>query len=146
MDDTLMESLEPFDLSQAVDFKTAYLAGFFADRYDVDDSTCADRANSRVRCATENAFNASAFGYDTLITEHSSISLNSAKAKYALLPVWLLFTDYKGKRYTFAMNGQTGKMVGDLPIDKGKYFRELLLTLGITAAAVFLLGLLLWLL
>ena len=37
--------------------------------------------------------------------------------KYALLPVWLLSTQWKGKNYLFAMNGQTGKLIGDLPID-----------------------------
>jgi hypothetical protein len=51
--------------------------------------------------------------------ESSSIKLNNAKAKYALYPVWLLNTTWNGNKYTFAMNGQTGKFVGDLPIDSG---------------------------
>lgn len=41
---------------------------------------------------------------------------------YALLPVWLLNVKYKDKLHTFAMNGQTGKMIGDIPVDKGKAF------------------------
>ena len=32
------------------------------------------------------------------------------------MPVWLLNTIYRGKTYTFAMNGQTGKMTGSFPI------------------------------
>ena len=39
---------------------------------------------------------------------------------YALYPVWLLNTTYNGKKYTFVMNGQTGKMVGNIPIDTKK--------------------------
>jgi energy-coupled thiamine transporter ThiT len=38
------------------------------------------------------------------------------KKKYVLLPVWMLNTNYNGKIYTFAMNGQTGKMTGAFPI------------------------------
>ena len=37
-----------------------------------------------------------------------------------LLPVWMLHTKWQGKDYLFAMNGQTGKLVGDLPVDKRK--------------------------
>lgn len=40
------------------------------------------------------------------------------KNKYALYPVWLLNTSWEGKQYYFAMNGQNGKFVGDLPVDK----------------------------
>ena len=52
--------------------------------------------------------------------EASSIRLENGTVKYALLPVWLLNTTWKGKQYIFAMNGQTGKLIGDLPIDKAK--------------------------
>ena len=39
---------------------------------------------------------------------------------YALLPVWMLNTRWNGMNYMFAMNGQTGRMVGDLPVDKSR--------------------------
>ena len=45
--------------------------------------------------------------------------LRNAKAKYALYPVWLLNLSWNNEKYTFAMNGQTGKFVGNLPLDKG---------------------------
>ena len=57
-------------------------------------------------------------------------------AKYALYPVWLLNTSWEGKQYYFAMNGQNGKFVGDLPVDKKAARRwMLLLTVAITAAS-----------
>ena len=53
-----------------------------------------------------------------MTTENSSIQLQNGKAKYALYPVWILNTTWKGEKYLFAMNGQTGKFVGNLPVDK----------------------------
>ena len=74
------------------------------------------------------------------------ISIENGVAKYALYPVWILNTDWKGKKYTFAMNGQTGKLVGDLPMDKGAYKRHLFTALAIGAAAIYALQYLFWLL
>ena len=66
--------------------------------------------------------------------------------KYALYPVWILNTSWNGKNYLFAMNGQTGKFVGDLPVDNAASVKWFLgLTAGIGAAAFGLLSLL-WLL
>lgn len=122
MDDTLMESIEPFDLSQAVPFQTAYLSGYLADKYDVTEAESVSRANDRIQKSTEDAFRETVTGFTSVTTEYSSIQLFNGKAKYALYPVWLLNTTWQGKKFTFAMNGQTGKFVGDLPMDKGKFF------------------------
>lgn len=123
MADDLMESIEPFDFNDAVDFQTAYLSGYLADRYDVSAEQSIERANSRVKKSTETAFAATAIGYATVTPESSNIRLYNGKAKYALYPVWLLQTSWNGQNFLFAMNGQTGKMVGDLPMDKGAYWR-----------------------
>ncbi len=130
-DDALMESLEPFDNSQAVDFQTAYLAGYLADKYDVDAETSKERANARVKKSTEDAFAASVEGYTSFTTESSNVTLTHGRAKYALYPVWLLNTTWNGQKFTFAMNGQTGKFVGDLPVDKSAALKW---RLGLTAA------------
>lgn len=146
MDDTLMESLEPFDHTQAVDFQTAYLAGYLADKYDVDSDRCIQRANQRVRKSTEEAFADTTHGYTTVVPEHTGIRLRGGKVRYALYPVWLLNTKWNDKIYTFAMNGQSGKMVGDLPADKalcGKWFAGVA---AAVSAVAFGLSYLLWLL
>lgn len=139
MADDLMESIEPFDFSDAVDFQTAYLAGYFADKYDVDAEQSTDRANLRVRTSTEDTFSSTVRGYASVIPEFSSIRLQNGRAKYALYPVWLLNTSWKGQRYTFAMNGQTGKFAGDLPMDKGlfwKWFSGVAGGVSLTALAI----------
>lgn len=125
MPDDMMESIEPFDFKEAVDFQTAYLAGYMADKYDVTADESIGRANDRVRESTQQAFRQTISGYDSVIPEHVNIALKNGKAKYALYPVWMLNTTWKGKQFTFAMNGQTGKMTGDLPVDKKAYMRWL---------------------
>ncbi len=144
--DDIMESIEPFDFSQAVDFQTAYLAGFLADKYDVNSDTCVKRANERIKKSTESAFASTVKGYASVFPENSAVNVNNGKAKYALYPVWFLNTSWQGKNYKFAMNGQTGKFVGDLPCDnKLKRLWTLGLT-GIITPVVLLLLYLIWLL
>lgn len=123
MDDTLMEAIEPYDFSEAVPFQPAYLAGYVADRYDVDMEERMQRARERVKQSTEMAFEETVTGYDSVRTDSSDISILNAHYSYTLYPVWLLNTTWKGEKYTFAMNGQTGKLVGDLPADKGAFWR-----------------------
>lgn len=146
MDDTLMESIEPFNFNEAVDFQTAYLSGYLADKYDVDAETSITRANQRIRNSTEEAFERTTDGYRNVRTEQSSIRLSNGKAKYALYPVWLLNTTWNGQKYTFAMNGQTGKFVGDLPADKSAAFRWFAVIAGIAAAVTFAGTFLFWML
>ena len=146
MADDLMESIEPFDFSGAVDFQTAYLAGYLADKYDVDAGQSIERANQRIKKSTEDTFAATVKGYTTVMPEFTNIRLQNGKAKYALYPVWLLNTTWQGHNYTFAMNGQTGKFVGDMPMDKGAFMRWLLGLWSITSVAVFVISCLMWLL
>lgn len=136
MADDLMESIEPFNFADAVDFRTAYLAGYFADKYDVSAKESEERANTRVKKSVESEFAKTVHGYASVVPENGNISLAGGKAKYALYPVWILNTTWNGNKYTFAMNGQTGKFVGDLPVDKNVALKWFLgLTAGLGAAA-----------
>ncbi|MBR5135260.1 MAG: hypothetical protein IKV35_06650 [Clostridia bacterium] len=137
MADDLMESIEPFEFSDAVDFQTAYLAGYLADRYDVTAEQSVERANQRIKQTTDDVFRSTVGGYATVVTDSSQIRLENGKASYALYPVWLLNTTWKGKTYTFAMNGQTGKFVGDLPLDKKAYWKWFFGLTGIFTALTF---------
>ena len=143
---TLMESIEPYDLSAAVDFQTAYLSGYLADKYDVDAQASVQRANERIKRSTEDAFASTVQGYATVMPSSTSIWLNNGRARYALLPVWILNTQWNGQKFTFAINGQTGKIVGDLPVDKGALNKWVWGVTGAVTAAVFALSYLLWLL
>lgn len=132
MDDDLMESLEAYDCSDAVPFKTAYLAGYCANRYDVSAEECKKRAKKRVFESACSALDSSITGYDSVSKIRGTANLRNTKVKYALFPVWILNTSWRNNKYTFAMNGQTGKFVGNLPIDKGLYWKyRFLYALGI---------------
>ena len=101
MEDNLMESIEPFNLSDLIDFQTAYLAGYLADKYDVTAEESIGRANERIKKSTEQEFASTVHGYATVTPENSSVRLSNSKAKYALYPVWILNTTYKDKKYTW---------------------------------------------
>lgn len=137
MPDDLMESLEPYDFTQAVDFNTAYLAGYLADKYDVSSDDSKQRANERIKSTTKQEIRNTVHGYATVIESGGSVRLKNSSLKYALYPVWHLTTDWNGQKYTFAMNGQTGKFVGDLPVDKSAYTKWLLGVAAIASAAAF---------
>lgn len=111
-----MESIEPFDFSNMVDFDTAYLSGFFADKYDVPVDAGTNRIRQRVNTTMDSLTRQSTVGYATVLPASQHLQLERNQAKYVLLPVWLLNTVYNGQTYMFAMNGQTGKMTGTFPI------------------------------
>ena len=130
MADDLMESIEPFNISGAVDFQTAYLAGYLADKYDVSEKESINRAHDRMKKSAEEVLADTVKGYASVVPENTNVNISGGKAQYALYPVWILNTTWKDKKYIFAMNGQTGKMTGDLPIDRGIYLKWLA---GLTA-------------
>ena len=136
----LMESIEPYDMSEAVDFNTAYLSGYFADKYDISSEENKQHINDRVQRSTEDMFRSTVQGYMTVIPERSNLRYANSKAKYALLPVWLLNTTWNGQQFTFAMNGQTGKFVGDLPVDEAAYKKMIIVRTVIIAVVLYLIG------
>ena len=133
--DELTESIEAFDYSELTDFKTAYLSGYFADRYDVSSENALERIKERIRASILDKIDGTVSGYDSSSRSSENVAFKNIRVKYAFLPVWILSTSWRGKQYLFAMNGQTGKFVGNLPIDKGIYWKyRLLYAAGIGAA------------
>ena len=122
MDDKMMESIEPFDFKTAKDYDNAYIVGYAADKYDVSKEETFERANVRIKEGTVDALRSTVRGYDTVSLTNSSINYRSNSTYYAYYPVWTLNSEYKEKKYQFAMNGQTGKLTGNLPISKIKAF------------------------
>lgn len=116
MEDVFMESIEPFDYSDLTAFDTAYLTGYLADKYDVESAEGEPRIRERVENSMNEKIQSTLIGYATAVPTSRSIEVTQSKAKYVLLPVWILNTRYKDKIYTFAMNGQTGKITGAFPI------------------------------
>ena len=126
-----MDAIEPFDYKALKPFSTAYLPGFLADKYDVSVEDSRDRANRRCAGSLVNALEKTVTGYASCNETGRSIQLKRGKVHYALLPVWILNTRWEDKDFLFAMNGQPGRLIGDLPVDKGAARKWML---GLTAA------------
>lgn len=136
MPDDHMDSIEPFDYAQLQPFSTAYLPGYLADKYDVSVDDSRDRADARCRETLAQALRDTVTGYGTCVTDHTDIRLHRGKVHYALLPVWMLSTKWNGESFLFAMNGQTGKLVGDLPTDRGRYWGTFGAIAGVVTVAL----------
>ena len=120
MPDAHMDAIEPFDYSEMVPFSVGYLPGYLTDRYAQGVKTCEERATNRVENTCVDTMRDTVTGYMEVDVDSASTSLDLNDVAYALLPVWMLHTRWNDKDYLFAMNGQTGKLVGDLYVDNGK--------------------------
>lgn len=116
----IMSSIEPFDYSGLVKYNHAYLSGFYAEKYDVESDVAFEDAGKRTLNSGQTIFLNSAPGYTSKIPFENKLTSQQTSKQYALLPVWMVNVKYKDKTYIFAMNGQTGKFIGDIPLDKGK--------------------------
>lgn len=139
-DDDTMDSIEPFDYEKFKPFNYSYLSGFLAEKYDVTSDESQERANLRMGNTLISSFLSTVDGKVMNMQEDKNINISDIK--YALLPVWMLNTHFKGQTYPFAMNGQTGRLVGNVPIDKVKAW---LFFLKATLIALALLCIISWL-
>ncbi len=121
MPDEFMDAIEPYDYSKMVPFQKSYMAGYYADKYDVSAKDNENRVEIRMQNSAKAYVAQSVVGYSTVVPEHETITFLDNHVSYAFLPVWILATNWNNKNYLFVMNGQTGKIVGDnLPIDVKK--------------------------
>ncbi|MBQ4257192.1 MAG: TFIIB-type zinc ribbon-containing protein [Oscillospiraceae bacterium] len=119
MDDALMDSIEPYNFAELKDFSMSYLPGFLAEKFDVEDKDDIDRIEKRLKNTADEKARAT-IKHNSVSAENLDFKIEYSGRHYALLPVWMLTTNWQSNKYTFAMNGQTGKFIGDLPVDKGK--------------------------
>ena len=120
MPDDLMDSIEPYNYKELKPFSMAYMPGYLADKYDVSQDKCRDRARERAVNTARSALFQTVTGYTSVNVTGQEERIHSDKVQYAMLPVWLLSTRWDNKNYLFAMNGQSGQMIGDLPVSTPK--------------------------
>lgn len=143
MQDEYMDSIEPFDYSGMIPFSSQYMAGYLADRYDIEAESVEPRITARIENSCCDMLQDTVSGWDSCAEENHFVVRQNGTISYAMVPVWILTTRYRDKPYTFMMNGQTGKMVGSLPIDEDKkasFFRKDF-RMGVIGAGVVLGGL-----
>ena len=138
--DDLLESIEPFNYREHKEFVSAYLAGYTAERYDVEREVTEKRANQRIKEGTISALRNTVHGYEDVTLHDSAITLSNQSNKYVLYPLYFLNVKWREETYTFAVNGQTGKVAGRYPISKAKFALVLAIILVASFALFFGLG------
>lgn len=134
LDDKLMDSIEPFFYDGAVPFDMTWFSGFYADKYDVDKAAVVSRIKARIESGATDFLDSSVTGYTSKRCTKRTIRITRTDWHYAMLPVWFMTYIHKGKKYFFALNGQTGKISGILPVSAPK-----LALLGTAITALFVL-------
>lgn len=115
--DSLMDALEPFNYQEIKDFNPAFMAGYMAEQADDDKNNLNKRAENRTAKALLERARKTFIGYQGMNTIKNNVTVESHTSEYVMMPVWMLNVKHGEKKYTFAINGQTGKVVGKLPID-----------------------------
>ncbi|MBE6160567.1 MAG: hypothetical protein E7157_05955 [Lactobacillales bacterium] len=118
--DEIMNTIEPFDYKDLVDYNHAYLSGFLAEKYNVDEKESFEFAKNRALSSGKDTMMNDMIGYSSKTEKSNTLKTTEQKTEYVLLPVWMVNVKYNDKFYLFAMNGQTGEFVGDIPLDKKK--------------------------
>ncbi len=135
-DDILMECIEPFEYGEMKGFKMSYLAGYMAEKYDVEKEQVYPRIRDRANTTATDTMQASITGYSSVVIKQNTIDVQGISWQHTLFPVWFLAYKYKDKLYNFAINGQTGKFAGSLPVSAAK----VLATIGLSLLGGGLIG------
>lgn len=120
MDDRMMDKLEPYHYNNLKDFNMPYLAGYIAEKYDFTDEQMLPRIKERVSGYVDSYIKSTINGYSTVNIHRKDINIRKKNSYYTLMPVWMVCYDYRQSEHIFAMNGQTGKIVGKPPLSKAK--------------------------
>ena len=120
-DKDLMECVQPYKPDGIKDFSMGYLSGFQAEKRDIERKEVEEDLKSERDAMVKNALKNEASEYSSMEGERMQIRTVADKWQYVLCPVWTL--TYPGKNgtiYYYAMNGQTGKINGEFPVDRKK--------------------------
>lgn len=122
MDNSVMDLMEPYDYRALIAFEDKYMSGFLAEKYSDDKEILGNRALQKARSDSKSMLRDTLNGYATLTQANEDINLQKTAEQYALLPVWIYEFEYRGKKYTYHVNGQTGKVIGHTPVAYPKLF------------------------
>jgi hypothetical protein len=120
MPDELMDLMEPYAYDQLKAFEPQYLSGFWGERYNMEATEKLTYAREKMEKSAKQLLRETIEGYQQVQDMTEDILVTKQESHYALLPVWSYQYDYKGKPYPFLINGQTGKIVGKVPISPSK--------------------------
>ncbi len=138
--DTLSSAIAPFNVESGTPFNPSFLSGFYADTNDVTDWLYENDAEALFRQSgcinTLQHKEVKKYGVQNMLPSlRNAMTPTDQSSALALFPVWFL-SYRKNDRVVYAVvNGQTGKVAADLPVDIRKY----LLITALIALPLFLL-------
>ena len=121
MPDAHMDAIMPFDFNKMMPFSANYVVGYLAEVADESVEECRPRAESRAEVTFRESMRKSVEdlkGVDGIEEAHEDFESNLLSASTCSLPVWLMHCSWENIDMLFAVNGQTGECVGDLPVSK----------------------------
>lgn len=119
-DRDLIEGVLPYDMEKAQPFSGGYLTGFAAEKRDMEQADFRETLRAEIEEYARSDMRSQAeSGYHRIQVQAQNMEIQEESWKYMLFPVWLLtYQDKKrDKVYYFALNGQTGRICGALPVD-----------------------------
>lgn len=143
IDESLLNSITPYDEAEMKNFSAGYLAGFFAEQYTEDKEAIKPALMTQAKQTTAALIKEST-SCTHFESEKDSTAYSVREQRYVLLPSWILTYIYHGKPYVFAVNGQTGTTCGELPLDKAKVALTSGLLGIVFGALMFLGGMFIW--
>ncbi len=144
IDKNLLDGISPYDESATIPFSMPYLSGFFAEQYNIEKEEVEPQLKAQIDKYFDYLLNETISGYNQVSFERNDIKVDLKEWNYTLLPVWILTYKYIGKTYVFAVNGQTGKSFGELPLSNTRVFTASGIIFGTLFVALLLGGLLIW--
>ena len=117
----LVKGVLPYQFNEMKDFNMGYLSGFMAEKRDIEQKAVEGNMQATMKNSAEKLMRESVQGYNALSVNSFGVIPKKEDWSYALLPVWTVtYKGKDGKIYYYSMNGQTGKVFGELPVDYGK--------------------------
>lgn len=119
LNDNSSQRLEPYHMQQLMPFNSMYLSGYYADCSDVAIEETKQVAFMRAKMLFDEAVKNTVNGSSQKLLQ-SAPQVDYKAIEYALLPAWFMVSYIDGKAHTIMVNGQTGKVVGAVPLEKKK--------------------------
>ena len=135
-DKAMLEGILPYELNEHQDFSMPYLQGFTAKVRDVERESLSVDVRDKMIGYAGTLLGDTVHGYTSVHEQDTTLDIVGSHWEYTLMPIWILTYQRKGKNYTYAMNGSTGKIYGELPVSLPK----LGILFGVVTALAFLIS------
>lgn len=116
---SLLQAIEPFELSGLVAYQPDFLAGLQAQAYDITLPEAWDHAKMQMRESSKNACRSS-INSPHVRNFSMTADFGEESWRYILLPIYLATYRFNDKAFQVIINGQTGKIAGQKPVARWK--------------------------